>query len=60
LPTDPNPVDALSPSFAFKFEPTSLAIGTSRTLAIVWLINVDITYMNGASVDQTVPDPNVN
>ena len=27
-----------------RFEPTSEAIGTSRTLAIVWLMNVETTY----------------
>jgi len=30
-------------SLARMFEPTSLAMGTSKTLAIVWLMKVDIT-----------------
>lgn len=28
--------------FPGRLEPTSLAIGTSKTLAMVWLMNVDI------------------
>jgi len=31
-----------------RFSPTALAIGTRRTLAIVWLMNVETTYTNSS------------